>query len=182
MAVAGHAGAFGAVTLISGRPGAGMHGLASGDYDGDGAVEVAFAVRPRGTEDVRTRWAGLLTPYLPIGIDIRPAAEPNVLLQTPGSVLTVGISSARTAQFAELDPASFRLASTRPTNLSWRDFDDDGRPDLQLYFDGASLQVRAGISRLSLFGRTRRGVTVAGADAVTVVPASVASATGDRQP
>jgi hypothetical protein len=173
---------FQAVVLVTGQPGTGRHGIVTGDFDGDSAREVALCVRGTDRRGRKEEWAALVTPYLPIGIDIRPAAEPNVILRASGSVLAVGISSARTARVSELDPESFRLASMPPTHSAWRDFDNDGTPDLQLYFDAAALPVREGVSRLALIGRTRRGLAVAGADAVSVVPAGVGSANdGDRR-
>jgi hypothetical protein len=176
----GSAGALGALSLLARHAGAHLSGLAAGDFDGDGATEVAFGVSPH--VDPVGAWAGLVTPYRPIGVDIRPGGEPNVILRTPGSVLAVGVSSARSGPLSDLDPESFRLGSARPTHAVWRDFDGDGAPDLQLYFDAAALPVRADATRLALVGRTRRGVAVAGADSVTVVPPPIASASDSRRP
>jgi hypothetical protein len=161
------------VDLVSGEIGAGAFKMVLGDYDGDGAMELAFFVHPRRSGSRRPDRAGLLTPYLPLAIDIRPAASPNVLLRA--GVLAVGVSAAGSPAFADLDHGTLRLAGQAPTHMAWRDFNQDGVADLQLYFDAAALTVRDDVKRLALVGRTRHGVPVAGADDVTV-PAVNASA------
>lgn len=127
--------------------------LAVGDFDGDGGVDVAL--------DVERDRFGLLRPALPLSMEIRPNASPNVLV--PGGVVAIAVSS-RGVPLSDLDLPSLRAAGVSPSHMSW----SDGHSGLQLYFDVNSLRVRPNATRLAVVGRTRSGVPVFGADAIVV--------------
>ncbi len=155
------------IPLVAAEPGAGMQGIAVGDFDGDGLANVAYAINPIRLGRPAPVRTALLTPYLPLAVDIRPApGKPNVALR-PG-VLAVGVAAIPGTAFADLDQASLRLAGQSATHVSWNDFNGDSVPDLQLYFDTTALPDA--VTRLALVGRTKSGWPVAGSDDVTVVP------------
>lgn len=141
-------------TLSVGNAGARLTGrrLAVGDFDGDGGADVAL--------DLDTEAFGLLRPALPLVIEIRPDASPNVLV--PGGVVAIAVSSAG-VPLSELDLSSLRAGGVPPSHVSW-----SGPSSLQLYFDVDRLRVRPNASRLAVVGRTRAGVPVFGADAIVV--------------
>ena len=84
-------------------------------------------------------------------------------------VLAVGVPAAGMPALADIDIGTLRLAGQAPTHTAWRDFNNDGAVDLQLYFDAATLAVRDGAKRLALVGRTRHGLPIAGADDIATV-------------
>lgn len=82
----------------------------------------------------------MMKPYLPLAIDIRPTDAPNVLLAS--GVVGVGVSGAGATPLADLDYASLTLGAQTATHTASRDFNNDGVPDLLLYFDAATLSIR----------------------------------------
>lgn len=141
-------------TLSFGNAGARLTGrrLAAGDFDGDGGADVAL--------DLDVEAFGLLRPALPLVIEIRPNASPNVLV--PGGVVAIAVSSAG-VPLSELDLSSLRAGGVPPSHVSW-----SGPASLQLYFEVDRLRVRPDASRLAVVGRTRAGVPVFGADTIIV--------------
>lgn len=135
--------------------------LAAGDFDGDGGTEVAL--------DIDVEGFGLLRPALPLVIEIRPNASPNVLV--PGGVVAVAVSSAG-VPLSELDLSSLRAGGVPPSHVSWT----DAPSRLQLYFDVDRLRVRPNASRLGVVGRTRAGVPVFGADTIVIAAPGQAAA------
>lgn len=135
----------GAATRLSGGR------LAAGDFDGDGGTDVAL--------DINGDGFGLLRPALPLSVEIRPNASPNVLV--PGGVVAVTVSSS-SVPLSGLDLSSLRAGGVPPSHMAW----SDGQSSLQLYFDVDRLRLRPNASRLAVVGRTRAGVPVVGADAV----------------
>ncbi len=160
--------AYRPLDLVAGSLGAGAHDLIIGDTDGDGATELAFSVLPSSAGLDGPAWSGLLSPHIPLAIDVRPGFSPNALVRS--GLLVVGIAAEQGTVVSDLDPESLRFVGTAPTEFIWRDFTGDGVADLQLYFDPSKLVVRQTATRLAIVGRTRDGLPVAGADDVVVVP------------
>lgn len=158
----GSAAAYNALLLTDNGPGSASFGLAVGDYDGDGVSELAYergAVAPE-------RNIALLRPSLMLAIDFRPGTQPNVLPRS--GVIAVAILASPALQ--ETDVTTLRIAGQRPAFMAWRDADNDGRPDLQLYVHVASLRLPEDLRRLPVTGRTHAGVPVSGADDIVLVP------------
>jgi hypothetical protein len=139
--------------------------VAVGDFEGDGTLEIALAA---GGPSTGAHRIDVVTPYAALGVDIRPGEQPNIVLTHPGSVLAVRVSSRSAINLRDIDVSTATLAGLRPFDSAWQDFDNDGRPDLQLYFDAAALRIRPGATRLALLARLRGGLPAAGADQIAV--------------
>ncbi|HEX6323997.1 MAG TPA: VCBS repeat-containing protein, partial [Vicinamibacterales bacterium] len=137
----------------------GGHGLAVGDADGDGAVDVALGLGTPGL--------GVMRPALPLSVDVRPNAAPNVLVS--GGVVSIAVRLPDGID-DELDIGSLRVAGVAPSQVAAI----NGRKDVQIYFDVNRLRLRPGATRLSVIGRTRSGIPVSGSDAI-VMPAAIAA-------
>jgi FG-GAP-like repeat/FG-GAP repeat len=159
---------FGASELFRGDHGLGRDRLQIGDLDEDGLPELVLASAAAtgdGRENAGRAW--LFKTHRPVKLDVRPGHEPNVLY-LPG-VLVAKVAGGSFAADDPIEPASVRLAGVAPTRTESRDFDQDGRADLLLYFDTREMRVTAATTRVSLTARTRSGRLVAGHDSVTVM-------------
>lgn len=162
---------MGGVTISTGRMGAGVSRLAAGDLDGDGLAElVATATGAGGTAGIPAARAWITRLYDPVTIDVRPDVQPNVIVY-PGGTLAVRLSGARQGS-DEIDPATLRAAGAAVTDYVWRDFDQDGRNELQVYFDTRTMRLDTSTRTLVMTGRTRGGRPLAGIDTVVVYDAA----------
>ncbi len=162
---------MGGVTISTGRPGAGTSRMAVGDIDGDGLIELIATSAARGgaPKDHAAR-AWTMRIYERVTMDVRPEVQPNVIVY-PAGTLAVRLSGAR-EDGDEIDPATLRAAGAAVSDYVWRDFDQDGRKELQVYFETKALRIDAGTRALLMTGRTRSGRPLAGTDAVVVYRAT----------
>ena len=166
---------FAAVEMFRAGPGAGRWQIQDGDFDGDGLPEIVFAAPNHGPPfPTSFGLAWVLKPYLVSSLDVRPTAVPNIVYYPDG------ICVARLYGFShdardQIDPATIRLAGAPPTQLLSQDYNGDGIPDLQLYFDTTPMHVSSGTKRIALAARTRSGLLVGGSDEITVIPTHAAS-------
>lgn len=157
---------MGGVTISTGRIGAGASRLAAGDLDGDGLTELVATAAAAGTTSILASRAWILRMYEPVTIDVRPDAQPNVIVY-PGGTLAVRLPAARQGR-DEIDQATLRVAGAAPTDYVWRDFDQDGHNELQVYFDTRTMHLELSTRALVMTGRTRLGRPLAGIDSVVV--------------
>ena len=166
---------FGAVELFRAEPGAGRWQIHDGDFDGDGLPEIVFAAPNYGPPfptSVGLAW--VLKPYLASSLDVRPAKEPNIVYYPNGICVARLYGFSRDAR-DQLDSATIRLAGAPTTQSLSQDYNGDGIPDLQLYFDTTPMHVSLETKRIALTARTRSGLLVGGSDEVTVIPTRSAS-------
>jgi hypothetical protein len=159
---------FPAVLVHEGERGAGLRRIGIGDWDGDGLREMAFASPEAGVgARLRAGLAWVMKPYLPVRVDVRPEMEPNTILEGQGvsAVRVYGFSRSTADQ---LDPASLRLAGAQPFRSVSQDYNGDGVPDWQAYFENTSLHVTAAMKQVAVTGRSRSGLPVGGTDSVVI--------------
>ncbi len=157
---------MGAVTISAGAIGAGFTRLTAGDVDGDGLTELIAAEEAPLLSLRPVARARIMPLYERLAIDVRPEAQPNVIVY-PGGTLAVRLRTIR-GDAGEIDPATLRAAGANATDYVLRDFDDDGRTELQVYFDNNALHVDDATRALVLTGRTFAGRPLGGVDTVVV--------------
>jgi len=159
------------VTLFRGEGGAGYGKMSLGATDGNGLVEVFFtgAWKTHYNEKLRESHgrAWLLKPQLAVKVDVRPVWEPNVV-QLPG-LLVVQVFGFSRAEGDQIEPSSARMAGVAPHQHLSQDFNGDGIPDLQLYFETGAMRLTSQTKRIALVARTRAGQLVGGSDAVEII-------------
>ena len=176
---------YAAVRLFQGPAGVGQRRVSWGDIDGDKLPEVVFtAPEAQVGAAPQTGRAWVLKPFLPVRVDVRPGAEPNVVLLPRGTsaVRVYGFSGVPEEQ---LDPASVRLNGAAPLRHLVQDYDGDGIADVQAYFDNTHLKLEPEAKRIAITGRAKSGLPVAGSDTVSVVstePARAPSASRRTSP
>jgi hypothetical protein len=161
---------FQPVLLFEGELGIALAGIFLGDINADHLPEVLFTSALK-THD---RWgkkssgrAWIVSPYRAVQVEIRPDLDPNVVY-FPGLVVArmYGFS---TAAGDQLDPASVRMAGVAPHQHVTKDYNGDGIPDLQLYFETEKMSLTANTKRIALTGRTRSGQLLGGSDTVEII-------------
>jgi len=155
---------YGPVTLF--RGGSIRERVAIGDWNADRLPELLFAVAGPDPQQAGQAW--LLQTHLPVTLDVRPAAEPNILY-LPQGLLVVRVLSSATNPGQNLDPATIRLQGALPQEIRQQDFNDDGMGDVQAYFRTEKMVVSEATRRVTLTGRARNGLPVAGSDSVVVI-------------
>ncbi|HXE75181.1 MAG TPA: kelch repeat-containing protein [Candidatus Xenobia bacterium] len=118
-------------------------------------------------------------PVKTVGIDIKPASDPNSInLGSAGTIPVAILSSGDFNAPAEVDPDSLRLAGAA-VNLIGKsgrfqcgsqDVNGDGLPDLVCHFDTAEFFIELGESTAVLEGQTLSGRPIRGEDSVRIVP------------
>lgn len=159
----------GAITLFGGEPGTLRNSARAGDLDGDSLAELIVVSEVTTTRHGREAGrAWVIRPYIELTIDVRPASVPNILYR-PSGLLVVRVPGRGAVDAAHLDPDSLRLAGVRAQQAVLRDFDGDGVPDLQAYFDTSGMRVTSSTTSVVLTARTRDGRLAAGRDSVVVM-------------
>ncbi len=157
---------FNPVRLFAGERGAGKWEIAVADFDGDQLPEVVFTHPDAQVHrQPRSGRAWVLEPHLPLRVDIRPDAEPNVIL-LGGGVSAVRIYGQPGLPATDLDPATVRFAGAPAIRTLVQDFNGDGIPDLQAYFDNEHLGLTPENTKAAVTARTRSGFLVGGNDSV----------------
>jgi hypothetical protein len=165
----GRLGDYGAVMLLRAAGGGRYWSIGAGNVDGDERLELVVASpetdTPAGENSGR---AWVLTPYIPVRVEVRPEFDPNPIV-LPDGLLVARVYGWSAADEDRIDPAAVRLAGAGPTRHLAQDFDADGIEDLQLYFQTASMRVSKDTTRVALLARTMGGRPVGGTDNVVVV-------------
>ena len=120
------------------------------------------------------------SPFLFVGVDIKPGEAGNTINLKSGGVVSVAILGSATFDPLTVDPETVTLAgasvsrrTTRGNGLpmtSTRDANHDGYPDLVLFFRTQDLQLTPASTEAVLYGTTFSGQRLRGADSVRLVP------------
>jgi len=160
-----------------------------------GAATVADTVYVVGGLDVDNRPLGrneAFSPFLAVGIDIKPGDAANTINLKSTGVLPVAILGSATFDPMTVDPATVTLAgahvATRGRGVpmtSVSDVNHDGFPDLLLFFRTQDLtalsSAKAGdLTQAVLYGETYSGQRIRGSDSVRIVPPPKPSAAQGR--
>jgi hypothetical protein len=128
------------------------------------------------------------SPFLHIGIDIKPGDAKNTLSYKAAGTVAVAILGSATFDPLTVDPATVTLAGAPPISLGAgppqslaRDVNRDGYLDLILHFRIRDLQLAPTDTQAVLYGTTYSGQRIRGADAVRLLP-SQPPATEARNP
>jgi len=117
------------------------------------------------------------SPFLMVGIDIKPGEARNTINLKSGGVVQVAILGSATFDPLTVDPETVTLAGASVATggrglpmTSARDANHDGYPDLVLFFRTQDLQLTPGSTEAVLYGTTFSGQRLRGADSVRIVP------------
>lgn len=158
----------GAITLFAGEPGTARNSARAGDLDGDSLADLLVVSESTSTRHGRQAGrAWVVRPHIELRVDVRPTAVPNILYR-PSGLLVVRLPGRGAVDAAQIDPDSLRLAGVSAQRAVLRDFDEDGVPDLQAYFDTSGMRVTSSTTSVVLTARTRDGRLAAGRDSVVV--------------
>ena len=106
-----------------------------------------------------------------VNIDIRPGPGKNNINVKASGMVPVAILGSKTFNASAVDWQTVRFASAPPVaqgNVAKsKDVNKDGYPDMELTFDNAILNIRAGDTSACLTGRTVTGIEFSGCDTVT---------------
>jgi hypothetical protein len=138
--------------------------LAMADLHGDSLARLVLADQAPSTGHGRL---SVLHLHLPLRIDVKPGAKPN-LLAVPHGISAVRIYGLAAAAGGPLDAASIRFAGAAALRVVRDDYDGDGIEDLQAYFDNSRLQLAGGAARATITARTMSGALAAGVDSIVV--------------
>lgn len=119
----------------------------------------------------------LVPPPIVVSIDIKPGTNENPLSARAGGTVPVAILSSATFDARLVDLSTVRLGTasiaTRPDGtyrVTVEDVNGDGRLDLLVHFNSASLGLAANPTSLTLTATLTNGRTIIGTDVVRVVP------------
>ena len=107
-----------------------------------------------------------------IAIDIKPGGYPNAVNPRENGVLPVAILSSPTFDATTIDIATVRFGpgQAAPANGGHiEDVNGDGLPDMVFQFPMPATQIDCGDVASFLFGETRAGQVIVGADAIMTV-------------
>jgi len=144
-----------------------------------GAVTVADTLYVVGGLDAHDRTLAVneaFSPFLAVGIDIKPDDPDNTINLKSRGTVPVAILGSATFDPTTVDPATVTLAgapvATRPNGVpmtSITDVNADGYLDLLLHFRTQDLQLTRTSTEGVLYGGTFSGQRIRGADAVRIV-------------
>ena len=116
------------------------------------------------------------SPFLHVGIDIKPGDARNTINLKSAGTVPVAILGSATFDPMTVDPATVTLAgapvATRGRGVPMTSQDDvnhDGYPDLLLHFRTRDLQLTPASTEAVLYGETYSGQRLRAADSVRVV-------------
>ncbi len=140
------------------------------------ADDILYAVGGFGERRSIFRRNEAFSPFLPIGIDIKPGDAKNTInLNAAGTVLVAILGSA-TFDPMSVDPATVTLAGAPVATRGWglpftarADFNHDGFFDLLLHFRARELELPPTASEAVLYATTATGQRLRGADAVRLL-------------
>lgn len=109
---------------------------------------------------------------LQVSIDIQPgdgnSINPDKKGSIPAAILTTSALDARTVQVSTVRFGRLGTEAT-PTQSALADVDRDGDIDLVLHFRAEDTGIRCGDNMALVTGRTKTGLAIKGADAITTV-------------
>jgi hypothetical protein len=108
-----------------------------------------------------------------VRLDVRPGFETNALI-LPDGLLVARVYGWSREPHDRIEPSTVRLAGASPTRVVADDYDGDGREDLQLYFQTATMRLSKDATSVALTARTVAGTPIGGTDAILVVTTDVA--------
>ena len=118
------------------------------------------------------------SPFLAVGIDIKPGDARNTINLRSAGTVTVAILGSETFDPLTVDPATVTLAgaavASNPRGVPMTaqgDFNHDGYLDLLLHFRTQDLQLTPTSTEAVLYGTTVTGQRIRGADSVRIVRA-----------
>ncbi len=116
------------------------------------------------------------SPFLPIGIDIKPGDAKNTINLNAAGTVPVAILGSETFDLMTVDPATLTLAGALVVRRGWgvpltarADFNHDGFFDLLLHFRSRELELPPTATEAVLYATTFSGQRLRGADAVRLV-------------
>ena len=98
-----------------------------------------------------------------------PVARKAISLSSSGEVV-VALFGAERFNVRDIDPASLRFAAAAPLRLEIADVNGDGKADLLLIFDSASLKLTPDARKATLSGWLKNSQAFTGETPATVVP------------
>src|SRR5688572_11507260 len=133
--------ALGAVWLFASEEGTSASGIRAVDLNGDSLPDLTVTCSKASTRWGRHAGRGwVLQPHLTLSIDVRPTSAPNILYY-PLGVLVTRVPGRGSVNADQIDPGTLRLAGVAADRYVLRDFDGDGVPELQAYFDTSRMRV-----------------------------------------
>jgi hypothetical protein len=163
------------VRLLHGDPTTGYLRMGLSDLDGDGIAELIAASQSYGSaESPGTGRVWIVKPYLPIQVDVRPEKKPNVVLY-PDALVVARVPAQAGLPKDAIDPVTLRLGGAKAMSYMIRDFDGDGREEIQAQFEARAMRITPASTSVALTAHTRAGLPMAGADSIVVVDSRSAS-------
>jgi hypothetical protein len=142
----------------------------------DVADDVLYAVGGFGQQHAIFASNQAFSPFLQVGIDIKPDDPDNTINLKSRGTVPVAILGSATFDPTTVDPATVTLAgapvATRGNGVpmtSIADVNADGYLDLLLHFRTQDLQLTRASTEAVLYGQTFSGQRIRGADSVRIV-------------
>ena len=112
-------------------------------------------------------------PRIEVDIDIKPGSDPNSInVNKKKGVTPVAILTTSGFDAATVDPDTVRFGPDQAGPAHWplEDVDEDGDPDMILYFKTQDTGIEVGTEEACLIGLPNDGTCILGCDSVRTVP------------
>jgi len=107
-----------------------------------------------------------------VQVDIKPGGNPNPINLGSKGVLPVALLSSPTFDATTVNPGSVQFGPNHISIIrsSKQDVNNDGLPDLMLFFDNTLTGITLDDTQVCIFGQDETGTYISGCDGIVVVP------------
>ncbi|KKS82680.1 MAG: Cell surface protein [Candidatus Wolfebacteria bacterium GW2011_GWC1_43_10] len=141
------------------------------------ADDVPISEIPSEKYGVAVEEGGIINPFIPVSVDIKPGSFPNSINLGSGGAVPVAVFGTATFDVSQIDPATITLAnasiklkgSSQPI-ISYQDVNEDSINDIAIHVVTEALELTETDVQAELNGFLLDGRNIKGFDSVRIVP------------
>jgi hypothetical protein len=140
--------------------------VVAADLDGRGGLDLVFSDEDPAVDQLFVLLNDILS--RPVGVDVQPFREPNIVDPYSPSLIAMAILSADDFDALQVNPDTLRIDPGAAGVRTYRIYDgnQDGLPDFVAYVRARGLVIGCGETRIDVTGSTHAGVEFLGNDVV----------------